>query len=325
MTLDAPEDVAQRVLEGQTRAAARLISWAEDEDERAQAAMEAIHAETGEAYVLGVTGPPGSGKSTLVDKLVDRYRDEGLSIGVIAVDPTSPFSGGAVLADRIRMTKRSTDPEVFVRSMGSRGALGGLAPAIFDAVRVLDALGKDLIIIETVGVGQGEVDIVRTADSVVLVAVPGLGDDIQNIKAGIMEIADVFAVNKADLDGVDRTVAELETHLKLAYEDKGKDVWRPPIVPVVARDDEGIDDLIEAVTDHRAHLSDSGELGDRRRRRVEHELLLVLKQRLVDMVFDEDRVKGTFQQAIDDIRSGRLAPATAADRLLDRWQAGGEA
>ncbi len=322
--LETPEDVAQGVLEGQTRAAARLISWAEDGDSRAQAAMETLHSETGDAYVLGVTGPPGSGKSTLVDKLVDRYRDQDLSIGVIAVDPTSPFTGGAVLADRIRMTQRSTDPEVFVRSMGSRGALGGLAAAIFDAVRVLGALGKDLIIIETVGVGQGEVDIVRTADTVALVAVPGLGDDIQNIKAGIMEIADVFAVNKADLEGVDRTIAELETHLKLAYEDTGKDAWRPPIVPTVARDDEGVDDLIEAVSEHREHLESSGELEDRRRRRIEHELLLVLKQRLVSMVFDEDRVRGTFQQAIDDILAGTLAPATAADRLLDRWQTGSD-
>lgn len=324
MTLETPEDVAQGVLDGQTRAAARLISWAEDGDDRAQAAMEAIHPETGDAYVLGVTGPPGSGKSTLVDKLVDRYRDQDLSVGVIAVDPTSPFTGGAVLADRIRMTQRSTDPEVFVRSMGSRGALGGLAAAIFDAVRILDALGKDLIIIETVGVGQGEVDIVRTADSVALVAVPGLGDDIQNIKAGIMEIADVFAVNKADLDGVDRTIAELETHLKLAYEDTGKDDWRPPIVPTVARDDEGVDDLIEAVAEHREHLEVSGELEGRRRRRIEHELLLILKQRLVSMVFDEDRVRGTFQQATDDILAGTLAPATAADRLLQRWQTGGD-
>lgn len=317
MKLDDPAEVAQAVLDGTARAAARLISWAEDRDPRAEEALEGIHAATGQTFVLGVTGPPGSGKSTLVDKLVDRYRDRGLTVGVIAVDPTSPFTGGAVLADRIRMTQRATDPEVFVRSMGARGALGGLAPAIFDAIRVLSALGKDIVIVETVGVGQGEVDIVKTADTVVLVAVPGLGDDIQNIKAGIMEIADLFAVNKADRDGVDRTIAELETHLRLAYE--GETGWRPPILPTVARDDQGVQALIEAIEDHREHLTETGELAEQRRARVEHEITLLLRERLLAR-FLEPEGKQALQAAIEAIHAGKKSPARAASELLDRWE-----
>ncbi len=309
-----PTELADLVLDGNARAAGRLISWAEDRDARARAALAALHPSTGQARILGITGPPGSGKSTLVDQVVDTLREAGERVGVIAVDPTSPFTGGAVLADRIRMSKRSTDPNVFVRSMGSRGSLGGLAPAVFDAVRVLDALGKDTILIETVGVGQGEVDIVRMADTVVLVAVPGLGDDIQTIKAGIMEIADIFAVNKADLDGVDRTVAELEAHLRLAFEGVGE-AWRPPIVRTNARTGDGVSELLEAAADHREHLTESGEMVKRERRRVEHELLTLLKEQLADRVLDEDAASGSFQDAVDKVLDRKLTPHEAAERL----------
>ncbi len=313
----SPADVAAKVLDGSPRAAGRVISWAEDGDARGVEAIEALVPHTGDAEIVGITGPPGSGKSTLVDKLVDHYRGDGLTVGVIAVDPTSPFTGGAVLADRIRMGRRSTDPDVFVRSMGSRGKLGGLSPAVFDAVRVLDAMGKDIILIETTGVGQGEVDIVRTADSVVLVAVPGLGDDIQTIKAGIMEIADVFAVNKADLDGVDRTIAELESHLELAFEDVPEDAWRPPIVETVAKTGDGVDELTDACARHRKHLDATSELTERRRRRVEHELMTLLKQRLVERVAEHDQETGAFQDAVDAIVEGAQTPHAAAEDLID--------
>lgn len=315
--MNTPGEVAEAVLEASPRAAGRAISWIEDADERGEAVVELLHEHTGDARVVGVTGPPGSGKSTLVDKLVDHHREEGLTVGVIAVDPSSPFTGGAVLADRIRMGKRSTDPEVFVRSMGSRGQLGGLSPAVFDAVRILDAMGKDLILIETTGVGQGEVDIVRTADSVVLVAVPGLGDDIQTIKAGIMEIADVFAVNKSDLEGVDRTIAELESHLELAFEDADEDAWRPPIVETVAVNGDGVPELTDAYERHREHLVDTDELETRRRRRVEHELMTLLKRRLVDRVLEKDQETGAFQRAVDGVLAGKTPPHEAARTLMD--------
>lgn len=310
-------EAVEEVLEASPRAAGRVISWAEDGDERGREVLEHLHEHTGGANVLGVTGPPGSGKSTLVDKIVDHHREAGDTVGVLAVDPSSPFTGGAVLADRIRMGQRSTDPEVFVRSMGSRGQLGGLSPAVFDAVRVLDAMGKDLIVIETTGVGQGEVDIVRTADTVVLVAVPGLGDDIQTIKAGIMEIADVFAVNKADLDGVDRTIAELESHLELAFEDADPDDWRPPIVETVATQGEGVPDLEDAYTGHREHLEATGTLDERRRRRVEHELMTLLKQRLVERVLEDDEETGAFQDAVEAVHAGKTPPHRAVATLLE--------
>jgi LAO/AO transport system kinase len=317
--MEDPGQVADAVLDGSARAAARLISWAEDRDERAWPALEAIHDHTGNAEVHGVTGPPGSGKSTLVDKLVDTYRERGQTVGVIAVDPSSPFTGGAVLADRIRMSRRSTDPDVFVRSMGSRGQLGGLAPAIHDAVRVLDAMGKDTVIVETMGVGQGEVDIVRTADTVALIAVPGLGDDIQTIKAGIMEIADVFAVNKADLEGVDQTVAELESHLRLAFEDEdAEDAWRPPIVQTIAKNGEGVDELVEVYEDHREHLEASGELDERRRDRAEHEILSLMKEKVTRRALEGEEASQRFEAFVDDVLARKTTPRQVADRLLER-------
>src|SRR5688572_6158313 len=248
------EALAQGVAQGERRAVARLITLLEAEDPQAEAAMQSLHARTGRAHVIGVTGAPGTGKSTLVDRLIEALRRAGKKVGVVAVDPSSPFTGGAILGDRIRMQSRSTDPEVFIRSMGSRGALGGLSAHTADAVRVLDASGCDVVLVETVGVGQAEVDIVRLADTVVVVLVPNLGDDVQSVKAGIMEIADLFVVNKSDLSGSDKVAAEVEASLQLAHGSG----WTPPILRTVAERGEGVLAVLSAVADHRKWAESTG-------------------------------------------------------------------
>jgi LAO/AO transport system kinase len=304
-------------LRGDRLSAARLITQIEN-DQASLETLREIHRNSGRAHVVGITGAPGAGKSTLVDKLADHYRKQGKKVGVVCVDPSSPFTGGAILGDRIRMQTRSTDKEVFVRSMGTRGSLGGLARATNDTVKVLDAMGKDVIIVETVGVGQGEVDIVRTADSIVVVLVPGMGDDVQTIKAGIMEIGDVFCVNKADRDGANRTVMEITQLLEMVM--RPEDAWTPLIQQTVAADDKGIDELIDAVSKHYNHLKKSGELAVRRRKRSEAELLDILKDRLVHYVMNEDTMRGQFDAYVDEIARRDRDPHEAAARILNEWR-----
>lgn len=250
-----------------------------------------------------------------MDKLADHYRRRGHTVGVVAVDPSSPFSGGAILGDRIRMQTRSTDKDVFIRSMGTRGSLGGLARATNDAVKVLDAMGKNVVLVETVGVGQGEVDVVRTADTIVVVLVPGMGDDVQTIKAGIMEIGDIFCVNKGDRDGTGRTMAEVAALLDM--QPRGPDEWVPPILRTVASDDEGVGDLLAAMDRHRAFLHDSHQLEARRRRRSEAELLEILKGRLVHYVLNEDKMRGRFDAYVDEIARRERDPHEAAALILE--------
>lgn len=298
-----PSDIIARVLEGQPRAVARAITLAENASPNAAEVLSAIYPKTGKALVVGITGSPGAGKSTLVDRLAAHYRGAGHRVGVIAVDPSSPFSGGAILGDRIRMKHLVTDPGVFIRSMATRGNLGGLARATGDAVAVLDAAGYERIIVETVGVGQDEVDIVKMADVCVVVLVPGMGDDVQAIKAGIMEIGDVFAINKADREGVLRTEKELENMLSIGHRD---DMWSPPIVKTVATADHGIAELSTAIDSYARFLDANDDLRAGRRERI-------AAQRVLDLL--RERLLG---EALDRLAPGEFERLTAAVASRDR-------
>ena len=272
------ESLASQIIDGSTRALARGLTWIESGGPRAEALCARLYPHTGRAQIVGLTGAPGSGKSTLARSLALVARARGRTVGVLAVDPSSPFSGGAILGDRIRMSDLALDPGVFIRSMATRGALGGLSRAAADAVDLMDAAGLGLILVETVGVGQDEVDVMRLAHTVIVVSVPGLGDDVQALKAGVLEIADVHVVNKADREGADRTVAELRAMLTLLPTADG--TWVPPVLPAVAARDEGTEAIADALDSHMAHQKTSGEL-ERRRHKIVTARVLRIAQDLV--------------------------------------------
>jgi GTPase len=301
-------DLAQAVLQGSASAAARLISLLENRFDEAVPALRLLHVHTGRAHVVGVTGPPGAGKSSLVNALIRALRAEGRHVGVIAIDPTSPFTGGAILGDRIRMQDHSTDPGVFIRSMATRGRLGGLAPATAGAVAVLDAYGCDVIFVETVGAGQAEVDIAGAADTVVLVTVPALGDAVQTLKAGIMEIGDIFVVNKADRGEAERTAAEIKTTLGLAPDRAG---WRPPVILAVATQGQGVPDVLQAIGRHKATLADTGALLGRRQTRYRREIIEIIEERLLARA-GGDQV----DRLALGVARGEMDPYSAADALM---------
>jgi LAO/AO transport system kinase len=297
--------------QGDHGAIARLISLVETGGDAAVGAVADLYRHTGDGFTVGVTGAPGSGKSTLTDKLIARIRRDGLEVGVLAVDPTSPFTGGAILGDRVRMQDHATDEGVFIRSMATRGHLGGLALATPQAVRVLDAAGKPWIIVETVGVGQVEVEVAGAADTTMVVLNPGWGDGVQAAKAGLLEIGDVLVVNKADREGTADTVRDLELMLELA----GQRDWRPPIVETVATDAKGVDELWEAVLSHRAFLETDGRLDRRREDRLREELRTIVLERLrarVDDVCAGER----FDKLVGQVAARALDPYAAADELL---------
>jgi LAO/AO transport system kinase len=312
--MTAGATLSERVLAGEPRAIARAISLVEDEDARAADIIRSLFPHTGRAYLVGVTGPPGAGKSTLVDRLTAHLREAGQSIGILAVDPTSPFTGGAVLGDRLRMNAHATDAGVFMRSMATRGHLGGLSRATSDAALVLDAAGKDIVIIETVGVGQDEVDIIRTADVSIVTLVPGTGDDVQALKAGIMEIADIFVVNKADREGADRLVSAVESNLGLhAY---APDEWRPPILKTVATTGEGVAALMDAIRRFRAH--GAPQQAARRRSRGAYRLRELVSQLFMTHLERRVLAPGELDAIVDRVDARDLDPYTAAGDLLAR-------
>ena len=309
-----PPTLSERVLAGDVRAVARAISLVEDESADGAALIQKIFAHTGRAYLVGVTGPPGAGKSTLVDRLTTELRRRGETVGVLTVDPTSPFSGGAVLGDRLRMQGHAADEGVFIRSMATRGHLGGLARATGDAALVLDAAGLKTIIIETVGVGQDEVDIIRTADVSIVTLVPGTGDDVQALKAGIMEIADIFVVNKADHDAVDRLVAAIESNLSL--QSYGTDEWRPPILKTIATTGAGVAELAAAIDAFRTQAAPTQAA--RRQQRSEYRLRELVSHRFIERLERDVLKPGELGALADRVAERELDPYTAADELIRR-------
>lgn len=276
-------DLVTEALKGDRYALARLISLVEDNGTEAQEALAALYPHTGAAHLVGVTGPPGSGKSTLVNEFAKALRARDVTVGIVAVDPSSPFTGGALLGDRVRMRDLSGDPGVFIRSMATRGSLGGLAQATNDVVKILDAVEFEIILIETVGAGQAEVEIARTAHTTVVLEAPGMGDEVQALKAGLMEIADILVVNKADRPGASRTARALEMAINRSISSDDSR-WRPPILQTVALDGSGVPEALKAIEDHREYLCTSGLLAERERMRVQAELLNLLKRQLLDQL-----------------------------------------
>ena len=305
-------DLANRVVAGDQRAIARAISVVETDPARTPALIKKIFGHTGRARVIGVTGAPGVGKSTLVDRLATEYRRLDLSVGILAVDPSSPFSGGAILGDRIRMQRHTLDDGVYVRSMATHGHLGGLSDATSDAVLVLDAAGRQVVLVETVGVGQAEVEIARTADVSVVVTIPDAGDDVQAMKAGIMEIADVFVVNKADHQGADRTAGEIDAMLSLQEFEDG--VWRPPVVKTQATTGEGVSEVVDAV---QRFCDERHDTRDRRRERAAYRLTELLRQGFVDRLRSHERTRALLDDAVARITEGAVDPYTAAAGIME--------
>jgi LAO/AO transport system kinase len=310
--VQSPGELAERVLSGDVRAVARAISMVENDRPGGRELLAVLFPHAGRAEVIGVTGPPGAGKSTLVDRMTAHLRLSGKKVGIVAVDPTSPFTGGAILGDRIRMQAHAVDPGVFIRSMATRGHLGGLAAATGHVLTILSASGLDVILVETVGVGQDEVAIVEAADTSVVVLVPGLGDEVQALKAGIMEIADVFVVNKADRDGALRVVAEIESMLSLA----AGETHRPEIVKTVASKDEGVSDLLDAIARFRDNAERSGLLARKRRDRLRGQLAVAIQEALRSRARDRGLSVEETERTVDRLVAREVDPYTAAEQVL---------
>jgi len=308
--------IAEKIISGDIRAVAKLIRDIDDKIPEAREVLKDLYPSTGGAYVIGITGAPGVGKSTLVDQMVTHLRKAGKTVGVLAVDPTSPFSGGAILGDRVRMQRHSMDEGVFIRSMATRGYFGGLTQSTRSAIDVLDAMGKDYIIVETVGVGQDEIDIVQSAHTTLIILIPGMGDDIQALKAGILEVGDIFVINKADREGADRTVNDIRLMIEMD-EKRYKNGWKPPILTAQAVFDKGIKEILDEIEKHGKYLTSSTE----RKSRVEYEkarndLSEMIKDKIVQEVLDDIIHSGEFEEAIQLIVKRKIDPYTACDNIV---------
>ena len=307
--------MAEKIFRGDIRAASRLMRDIDDRMPNAMEELKKIYPKTGKAYVIGITGPPGSGKSTLVDKIVEILRKEGKTVGIVAVDPTSPFTGGAILGDRIRMQRHSIDNGVFIRSLATRGNLGGISRSTNDIIRVMDAMGKDIIIVETVGVGQDEVDIVNTAHTSVLVLVPGLGDDIQAIKAGILEIGDIFVINKCEREGADRLERELRATLEMGPQ--REDSWMPPIFKTEALLGKGIFELVYGIYRHKEKLMASDHFEKKIVERTRCEFLCILGNELTDNIVERLKKDKRLDKIIDDLIRRKANPYSIVEKILE--------
>ncbi len=317
MQVDTKETV-DRILAGDVRTVAKLIRDIDDGIASSRQTLKALYPFTGKAYIIGISGFPGVGKSTLVDQMIHAFSASGKSLGILAVDPTSPFSGGAILGDRIRMQRHGTNPGVFIRSLATRGHFGGLTRSTRSAIDVLDAMGKDIILVETVGVGQDEVDIVTTAHTTVIVLIPGMGDDIQAIKAGILEVADIFVVNKADRDGLEKTINELQSMLSMSAHATSEGNWQPPVVPTEAIRNQGVPELLSNIEAHKEFLfgQDNTCLKETLRKRAMHTLVDTVKERVVTEIMQELEHSETFKNMIDDLVERRVDPFTLCDRIM---------
>jgi LAO/AO transport system kinase len=310
--LNQIKQLVNGVLKGDRRSIAKTITLIENNPTEAQKAMSKLYPHTGKAHIIGITGPTGSGKSTLIERLAEELRKKQKHVGIVAVDPSSPFTGGAFLGDRVRMQKLSTDEEVFIRSMATRNSPGGIARATKDAVKVLDASGKDIVIVETVGAGQSEVDIIKVAHTIIVVLAPGLGDDIQAIKAGIMEIGDIFVVNKADRENAEEAVIDIETMLNMSPE---KQKWKPPVIKTTATKDEGTTELLNQINQHMKYLKKDA-FDTQLRQKAETELVEAIKQKTTDSIISELRHKGELDKLIQKILTKETDAYSTADTLL---------